>query len=84
MNTNPLGLLRLAGFGLNPSQGDSGDFWLNHGLQQEMPVYSGQQEFPSRLPFTKTALCSRPETPVRALAGQTDSPEPIAFGYFPP
>lgn len=83
MNTNALGLLLLAGFGLNPSQWDSGDFWLSHRLQQPMPVYSGPREFRNLLPFTKTLLCSRPETPVNALAGQTDSPEPIAFGYFP-
>ena len=83
MNRNALGLLLLAGFGLKPSQWDSGDFWLKHRLQQQMPVYSGQQEFGKRLLFAKTRLCCRPENPASALSGQTDSPEPVAFGYFP-
>jgi hypothetical protein len=35
------------------------------------------------LPFTHRPLCTRLRTPASALAGQTDSPEPIQFDYFP-
>jgi len=83
MSTNALGLLLLAGFGLNPSQLDAGDFCLKHRLQQEIAFYSDQKDFRNGLPFTQSPLCGRPETPASALVGQTDSPEPIQFGYFP-
>jgi len=83
MNTNILGLLLLGGFGFNASEWASGDFCLNHWLQQKIAVNPAQNYFPNRLPSTNNLLCSSPEIPASALAGQTDSPEPIQFGYFP-
>ncbi len=83
MNTNALGLQLLAEFGLKPLQWDLGGFCLNHRLQREMPVYSAQKEFRNRLAPTNSSFCSSRETPASALAGQTDSPEPIGFGYSP-
>jgi hypothetical protein len=83
MKMNAFGLVLLAGCGSNLSQGDTGGFCLKHRLQQEIPGYSAQQDFRNRLPFTNRPLCSRPATPASAPAGQTDSPEPIRFGYFP-
>jgi hypothetical protein len=82
MNTNAPGLLLLAGFGFNPSW-DSGDFCLKHRPQQEIPVCSAQNDFRNRLVSANGQLYSGPEAPASAVADQTDSPELIAFGYFP-
>lgn len=83
MKRNILGLLLLGRFGFKASQWASGNFCRNHWLRQKNAVNPAQNYFPNRLPSTNNLLCSSLETPASALAGQTDSPEPIQFGYFP-
>ena len=82
MNINALGL-QLVGFGLKPLQGGRADLCLNHGLQHKMPIFSAKTKFRNQLPLTNSPLCSRSKTPASAFVDQTDSPEPIRFGYFP-
>jgi hypothetical protein len=83
MNTNVLGLLRLGECGFTHDKGTRGDFCLKHPFEQKISVCSTQKGFRSELSLTSSRLCCRSETPASALAGQTDSPEPVRFGYFP-
>jgi hypothetical protein len=83
MNRTALALLLPHEFGSNASERASWDFCLNPQLQEEIGGYRPENRFRPRPTSANELFSSGPDPSASVIAGQTDSPELVQFGYFP-